>query len=204
MLRFTFVRLNAEQLESKFGDPQYRVDIRLAVDPEHTSELVQTYFDTPSAPTATDPVLWPASVRNADDSELRRDEELASMLSKTEIMDLNFYQEGCLSQRRGRALLNMLRHPDFTVGDVQSANIVQLLLRLQRRFQESVVVAYNLWRPGNGNQRLELVIRDYLEVFREIMRDPRRKDHFNLVARAIFDNGGKLTVSILLVLRVQH
>ena len=105
----------------------------LAVDPERT--FVQTYIDTPSAsaPTATNPGQWPASVRNADDSELRRDEELASimMLSKTEITVLIFYQEGCLSQRRGQALLNMSRHLDFTVDNVQSATIVQLLLRLE-------------------------------------------------------------------------
>ena len=39
---------------------------------------------------------------------------------------------------------------------------------------------YNLWKPGNGNQRLELVIREYLEVFREIMLDPWWLKHFNL------------------------
>ena len=44
--------------------------------------------------------------------------------------------------------------------------------------------------PGDGNQNLTLVVRDYLEVFREIMRDSRWKDHFDLVARAIFDNHG--------------
>ena len=45
--------------------------------------------------------------------------------------------------------------------------------------------------PGDGNQNLTLVVRDYLEVFREIMRDSRWKDHFDLVARAIFDNLGR-------------
>ena len=39
--------------------------------------------------------------------------------------------------------------------------------------------------PGDGNQNLTLVVRDYLEVFREIMRDSRWKDHFDIVARAI-------------------
>ena len=36
----------------------------------------------------------------------------------------------------------------------------------------------------------QLVIGNYLEVFREIVRDPRWKDDFDLVARAIFDNLG--------------
>ena len=45
--------------------------------------------------------------------------------------------------------------------------------------------------PGDGNQRLELVIRDYLEVFREIMRDPRWREQFDLAFRPSFDAGGR-------------
>ena len=75
---------------------------------------------------------------------------------------------------------------------MQSATIVQPLRRLERPFKESVVVEYNLWKPGNENQMLELAIRYYLELFREITRDQRWKDDFrvDLVARAIFDNIG--------------
>ena len=50
-----------------------------------------------------------------------------------------------------------------------------------------VMVEYNLWKPGVGNKNLTLVVRDYLEVFREVMRDPRWKDQFDLAARAIFE-----------------
>ena len=53
------------------------------------------------------------------------------------------------------------------------------------------MVEYNLWMPGDGNQNLTSVDRDYLEVFREIMRDSRWKDHFDLVVRAIFENHGR-------------
>ena len=35
-----------------------------------------------------------------------------------------------------------------------------------------------------------MVVRDYLEVFREIMRDPRWKGLFDLIFRAIFDDLG--------------
>jgi hypothetical protein len=49
---------------------------------------------------------------------------------------------------------------------------------------------YNLWPEGDGDQKLELVVRDYLEDFREIMRDPRWKGLFDLVFRAIFDDLG--------------
>ena len=53
------------------------------------------------------------------------------------------------------------------------------------------MVEYNLWVPGDGNQKLTLVVRDCFEVFREIMLDPRWEDQFDLVARAIFDNSGR-------------
>ena len=77
-------------------------------------------------------------------------------------MVLKFYQSSDLSQRRGQALLGMLRHPGFDMTDVHSTTIVQLLLRLELPFTECVVSTYNLWKPGDGNQRLNLVIRDYL------------------------------------------
>ena len=37
----------------------------------------------------------------------------------------------------------------------------------------------------------EYVVLDYLEVFREIMREPRWKDQFDLVAHVTFDPLGK-------------
>ena len=85
----------------------------------------------------------------------------------------------------------MLRHPEFNIEDVQSTTIVHLLRRLERPFQESKVSVINLWQPGDGNQRLELVVRDYLEVFREIMRDPRWRKLFDLAFRPIFDAQGR-------------
>ena len=50
---------------------------------------------------------------------------------------------------------------------------------------------YNLWKEGDGNQRLEFVVRDYLEVFREICRDRQFKGQFDLTFRPIFDKKGK-------------
>ena len=118
----------------------------------------------------------------------RRDKVMAAVLSQSEIMVLKFHQSSGLSQRRGQAFLDMLRHPEFDIKDVQSTTIVQLLF--ERYFKEGAVSTYNLWKPGDGNQRLELVIRDYLEVFREIMRDPRWLEHFDLAFRPSFDARG--------------
>ena len=63
----------------------------------------------------------------------------------------------------------MLRHLEFNIKDVQSTTIVHLLLRLEPLFAQCAVSTYNLWKPGERNQRLELVIRDYLRVFKEII-----------------------------------
>jgi hypothetical protein len=138
----------------------------------------------------SDPVLSPPAKRKADASERVRDTELAAVLSKTEIMILNFHQSGKLSQRRGQALLSMVRHPQFNPADLQSQTIVHLIRRVERPFQEIGMTVYNLWQEGDGDQKLELVVRDYLEVFREIMRDPRWKGLFDLIFRAIFDDLG--------------
>ena len=135
-------------------------------------------------------VLSPQAKRKADDSERVRDTELVAVLSKTEIMLLNFHQSGKLSQRRGQALMSMVRHPDFKPEDLQSQTIVHLIRRLERPFQQTQTTVYNLWQEGDGDQKLELVVRDYLEVFREIMRDPRWKLLFDLLFRAIFDDFG--------------
>ena len=67
---------------------------------------------------------------------------------------------------------------------------MQLLRPLELPFTECAVSTYNLRKPGDGNQKLELVIRDYLEVFREIMRDPRWREQFDLAFHPNFDAGG--------------
>ena len=58
------------------------------------------------------------------------------------------------------------------------------------------VSTYNLWKPGDGNQRLELVIRNYLEGFREIMSDPRWREQFDLALCPNFDARGILLTRI--------
>ena len=59
----------------------------------------------------------------------------------------------------------MLRHPEFNINDVQSTTIMHLLRRLELPFMECAVCTYNLWKPGDGNQKLDLMIRNYFEVF---------------------------------------
>ena len=71
---------------------------------------------------------------------------------------------------------------------VQSTTIVQLIRRLKLPWKDCAVCTYNLWEPGDGNQRLDLMIRDYLEVIREIMWYPRWREHFTF--RNSFDDRG--------------
>ena len=143
--------------------------MRIAADPERTAEFVEAYVSKANAPKASDVQRWPACSGEADDSQKRRDQFLAKVLTKTEIMVLSLYQKAHLSQRLGQTLIDTLRHPQFRVEDLQSTTIVHLLRKLERPFKESVMVEFNLWKPGDGNQDLTLVVRDYLEVFREII-----------------------------------
>ena len=160
------------------GDPQFCQDLRLGTDLEYCTKFIETVLDeADGAATPSDPFKGPSCKRKASAHDRRQDEELATVLGKTKVMVLKFYQSSDLSQRRGQALLGMLRHPGFDMKDVHSTTIVQLLLRLELPFKECAVRTYNLWRPGDGNQGLELVNCDYLEVFREILQqfllDPR-------------------------------
>ena len=89
--------------------------------------------------------------------------------------------------------MDTVRHPLFDVKELRSETIVHLLRRLERPFTDTAVHTYNLWKEGDGNQRLELVVRDFLDVFREIMRSPEWRDHFDLRFQPIFDaTGGRL------------
>ena len=82
--------------------------------------------------------------------------------------------------------MDIFKHPDFRV---QSATIVHLILRLEWPFKATVVVTYNLWKEGDGDQKSEMVMRDCLDVFGE-MHNPLWKNDFDLVFRAIFDDLG--------------
>ena len=168
------------------------MDIRQAVSEEDTRHLLEAIVDDDEAPKRDDAAPpWPSALRHAIDRE--RDAELANAVSETEIMIVDFYKTGRLSQRTGQIFLDMARHPLFDPKDIRSETIVHLLRRLERPFAETAMQTYNLWQEGDGNQRLELVVLDYLELFREIMRNPEWKDQFDLTFRPIFDaEGGRL------------
>ena len=70
---------------------------------------------------------------------------------------------------------------------VSMEGIVRLHRLLERPFEDTAIETYNLWKEGDGNQRLELVKRDWLDCFREIMRNPEFKKHFDLIFRSMFD-----------------
>ena len=109
--------------------------------------------------------------------------ELAALFTRTEVAFLEYYQIGRLSRRHGQALLDMLRHPEFDPNDFRSTDFVHLLRRLESPYAESILHTYNLWNEGDGNYKLDLVVRDYLEVFREVMRKPRCVRHLLLAQR---------------------
>ena len=165
------------------------MDIRQAVSEEDTRHLLETIVDDDEAPKRDDAAPpWPSALLHAIDRA--RDAELANAVSPTEIMIVDFYKTGRLSQRTGQIFLDMARHPLFDPKDIRSETIVHLLRRLERPFAETAMQTYNLWQEGDGNQRLEFVVLDYLEVFREIMRHPEWKHQFDLTFRPVFDAAG--------------
>jgi len=166
------------------------VYLRQAVSEEDTRHLLETFMEGAEAPSQNDAArTWPSALRHTIDR--KRDAELANAVSTTEIMFADFYKKAKLSQRTGQMLLDMMRHPLFDPKDIRSETIVHLLRRLERPFTETAMYTYNLWEEGDGNQRLEFVVLDYLELFREIMRNPEWKDQFDLTFRPIFDAEGR-------------
>ena len=61
---------------------------------KNAESLVEWVCNEIMAAKPSDPVLSPPAKRKADASERVRDTELAAVLSKTEIMILNFHQSG--------------------------------------------------------------------------------------------------------------
>ena len=105
-----------------------------------------------------------ASLLDADVSERKRDDVIdvmASTLSKTEVMVLNFYQEGFKFTIEGSGTLKHVETYIIQSRGCAELTIMQILWRLERPFQEFVLAEYNVWRPGDGNQKLEFLICDY-------------------------------------------
>ncbi len=124
---FLKVCLNAD------GDPQLWADIRQSISEEETRHLLGTIMKEADAPSQNDAVRpWPSALKHAIDRE--RDAEFANAVSTTEIMIVDFYKAGNLSQKTGQILLNMARHPLFDPSDISSETIVHLLRRLERPF----------------------------------------------------------------------
>ena len=107
-------------------------DVRLAVDYENAHDFVSNLLGDAAAPKPSDPLCQPQPKRKSGAMDSSHDARLAAVLSATEIMILRYYQNGRLSQRRGQALMDMLKHPEFKSEDVQSGTIVHLIRRLER------------------------------------------------------------------------
>jgi hypothetical protein len=90
-------------------------------------------------------------------------------------MVFNFHLSCVLSQWWGQALLDMVKHQVFEPEFFQSTTIIHLLLQLELPFKETLTTTYNFCMPEDENQILKLVICYDLDVFREIMHDPRWK-----------------------------
>ena len=169
-------------------DPLFWQQIRSTATEKDAADVLGRFMDNVNAPGPDSEFPRPSPVSNS--GLFRRDPELAALFTRTEVAFLEYYQTGRLSRRRGQALLDMLRHPEFDPNDFRSTDIVHLLRRLERPYAESTLHTYNLWKEGDGNQKLDLVVRDYLEVFREVMRKPQWRDQFEISFRAFFDELG--------------
>ena len=77
-------------------------------------------------------------------------------------MIANLCKKGHLTQHLDQKLLDTLKHQHFDADDIRSETIVHLLRRFERPFAETAMHTYNLWKEGDGNQRLDFVVRDYL------------------------------------------
>ena len=93
--------------------------MRSAVDHEHATEF-----------------KFVSTMGRAGEMERSHDARLASLFSETEIMVLRFYQNGRLPERRDQALMDMFKHADFRLEDMQSATIVHLIWRLDLPFKQ--------------------------------------------------------------------
>ena len=76
--------------------------------------------------------------------------------------DRRICKKGHNTQHLGQILLDTLKHPPFDAEDIHNKTIVHLLRRFERPFAETTMHTYNLWKEGDGNQRLHFVVRDYL------------------------------------------
>ena len=121
------------------GDPVFWVEIRCANSEGAASRFLEAYTEGNAAPSPNDVCRWPVSKRKAFDRE--RDAELSRLLSRTEVLVAGFVEQCRLFQSEGQSL-HMMRHLQFDVSDIRSQNIVHLIRRLERPFQESTVHTY--------------------------------------------------------------
>ena len=91
--------------------PLFWQQIRSTANERDAADVLGRFMDDVNAPGPGSEFPRPSRVSNS--GLFRRDPELAALLTRTEAAFLEYYQNGRLSQRRGQALLDMLRHPEF-------------------------------------------------------------------------------------------
>jgi len=108
--------------------------------------------------------------------------------SEIKLLDLSVKRG--LPIRHVEEMLEMMRSPGFNISDIRCSSFRNLLLRLEDdQDSEPEFQCFNLWKEGDGVQKVELYIRDLKSVFLEILTHADVGE-LDLFFRAIIDHSG--------------
>ena len=117
-------------------------------------------------------------------------QDIRRNFTATEIKLLDLATKRGWSIAEGEEVISILRCPRFKASDIRSTSFRNLLLRLEEdQDAEPEFRCINLWKEGDGKQKVELLIRDLESVFLEILTHADVGE-LDLFFRAVIDKRG--------------
>ena len=117
-------------------------------------------------------------------------QEPSSNLSPTELMLVEIATKRGWTEAEGDEFLAFLQHRDFNASDIASPSFRALFLRLKAdSAAEPEFRVVNLWKEGDGEQKVELHYRDVKSVFLEIITNVDAGE-LDLFFHAVIDSDG--------------
>ncbi len=117
-----------------------------------------------------------------------RDKRRNFTATETRLLDLAIKRGW--STAEGEEVLSFLRSPSFNASDIRCTSFRNLLLRLEEDLDaEPEFRCINLWKEGDGKQKVELHLRDLKSVFLELLTHTNVGE-LDLFFRAIIDKRG--------------
>jgi len=107
---------------------------------------------------------------------IMRDGVEGGAITQSEYLIATTASEQIIPKRVTNAFMATIRRPDFNKDDIRHNTIEQIEHLISKAHDGGTIQEFNLWKEGDGEQEVMLIVRLLRQIIEDLLADPRFKD----------------------------